>query len=625
MRALNSRQEELDSFFSELTPWDILFLRKKIEATNIELSGLHDLPQELVCEVLVYLDFDDYRCCTRVCRKWKETWKQEAVLTRALNQFFPGLQVTCPETSTEDLYLREIQRQLKWRQPYSKHTWIPWDIGASRFFTDLPEFHHRGTKYVEGGWRFHYNKKKLAWQSSERSFVIDDLRTRQRLRFIPPGSVTSGAVYQAIAVSDQLLVLVEVDSIWRAVHIVHLETREWKRLSLPAALKTAYLDAKVVYFVTQTKRILYFTWGGKLKELNQTKLECPVGAEPMLGGEPKVLIHPTKENVVFVVKAFSYGFIGKLLEATPITRGLIVTDGRTCSFLVAKFEDGKAIWQKTTSISNPLKNPQPDCHDYTWVVVALTCRKSDNHGTFCLGVYRVQAAETSKLELCPCCEPRTRRGDWGAITFNLLTETFGHHEYLSTRRDVLWDGEPYSPLVDLPSLKLQNVHLWNDDLLLTATTTSANHRSEIYMQTLHPLGSHQAPSPQWTPTQISFSLQINTTQVFQDDEFVILPTLGGLVLYEPSAKPSYDNTSNDIIIDDTWPINTTAYGTFCYLTDMTQRLELKHTEVGCGLRTRNERNSGQPASPPINTNTDQWSPDSTDSEDFEEDFQDHYE
>jgi hypothetical protein len=42
------------------------------------------------------------------------------------------------------------------------------------------------------------------------------------------------------------------------------------------------------------------------------------------------------------------------------------------------------------------------------------------------------------------------------------------------------------------------------------------------------------------------------------------------------------------------------------------------------LRTRNERSSGQPASPPINTNTDQWSPDSTDPEDFEEDFEDHY-
>lgn len=45
-----------------------------------------------------------------------------AFITKALNQFFPDLQATCPEPSTEDLYLRETQRQLKWRQPYSKHT-----------------------------------------------------------------------------------------------------------------------------------------------------------------------------------------------------------------------------------------------------------------------------------------------------------------------------------------------------------------------------------------------------------------------------------------------------------------------------------------------------------------------
>ncbi|RGP60812.1 hypothetical protein FSPOR_10415 [Fusarium sporotrichioides] len=602
MTTHKSRKEELDRLFADLSPWDILYLRKKIEATTITFAGLQDLPPELVCTVLFYLDFDDYRYCTRACRKWREIWTQGTVLTQALRQFFPGLQLTYPDISPQTLYEREVQKHVEWRQPHCSYTWIPWNMGASDIFIDPPEFAQPERKSTYVPWRFHYDKDKLAWQSTPRTFIVDDLRTRQRLRFLPPGSVMSGAEFQAAAISEKLLVLLDLNSKRRTIHIVHLETREWKQLTLPTALRHAYSESEVVYFVTQNTQIMYFTWGGILKQLDPRKLEYPLGAGTMVGGEPKVLPHPTKDNVAFVVRAFSHMY----------------KDKRLCSFIVTKFEDGKATWHTTESIANPLQNPQPNCSDYSWAVVSFICRKSDNHGTFCIGLYRIQRSETGRIELCPCCEPRTRRGDWGAVTFNVLTQTFRQHEYLSTRFDVLWDGDSRTPLVDRNLMKLENVHLWNDDLLLAATKTFDDHKSDIYLQTLHPVGSHQAPSPQWAPVRISCILQVGVNQVFQDDDFVILPTLGGLTLYKPSATPS-----DGIVIDDSWQATHGARSQLSYsLTSMSDMLELQHKERGCGLITRNERSRGRPESPPINTSMGQWSPDSTDPEDFGDHYND---
>ncbi|KAL6920546.1 hypothetical protein FSHL1_004525 [Fusarium sambucinum] len=611
MNVYNSREKELDRLFANLSPWDILYLRKKIQATTITFAGFQDLPPELVCTVLFYLDFDDYQYCIRVCRKWREIWTQETVLTQALRQFFPGLQLSYPDVSPQALYAREVQKHVKWRQPHCSYTWVPWNMGASDVFIDPPEFAQPARKNTNVPWHFHYNKDKLVWQSTPRTFIVDDLRTRQRLRFLPPGSVMSGTEFQSAAISESLLVLLQVNPGGRTIYVVHLQTREWKQLTLPTALKQAYLESKVVYFVTSTAKIMYFAWGGTLKELDPRKLEYPLGAGTMIGGELKVLLHPTKDNVVFIVRAFHHSYGGEIVHTTAVIWGLTFADERLCSFIVTKFEDGKATWHTTESIANPLQNPKPDCKDYSWAVVSLICRKSDDHGTFCIGLYRIQKSETSRLELCPCCEPRTRKGDWGAVTFNVLTQTFEQHEYLSTRFDVLWDAEARNPLVDRNLMKLEHVHFWNNDLLLAATKTFDDHKSEIYLQTIHPVGSHQAPSPQWAPVRVSCILHLGANQVFQDDDFVLLPTLGGLTIYKPSKTPS-----DGIIIDDSWEFAHAAPLQLVYsLGSMSEMVELQHNEMGCGLRTRNERSRGRPDSPRIDATIDQFSPDSTDAED----------
>ncbi|RGP61233.1 hypothetical protein FLONG3_10599 [Fusarium longipes] len=575
MNGFRSRKEELDRLFANLSPWDILYLRKKIGGTTISLAGLQDLPPELVCAVLSYLDFDDYQRCVQVSRKWREVWKRESVLTQALRLFFPGLQLTYPKASPQSLYTCEVQKHIKWRRPHGSYIRSPWNIGKPRLFVDNhPDFNENGTRGSDGPCGFQYNKNKLVWQWSPYNFIVDDLRTLERLWFIPPGSVMSGGEYEAAAISDKVLVLLELKTKGRTVHLVHLGTREWKRLTLPAALECAHAESETVYFQTLS-HIMHFTWGGRLKQLDYMKI-YDHHEGPALG-DPKVLPHPTKDNVVFIVRGLTHDY----------------KDTRLCSFFITKFEDGLATWNSIKSIPNPLRNPQPDCHDYSWAVVSLLCQKSDDHGTFCIGLYRMQGSETSRLELCPCCEPQTRRGDWGAISFNVLTQTFQHHEYLSTRLDVVWDGGYRNPLHDQNLIKLENVYLWNNDLVLAATKTLDNYNHDIYLQTLHPLGSHESPAPQWAPVRITCILQVGETQIFQNDDFLILPTLGGLILYKPSEKPC-----NERIIDDSWKIPGGARSELIFdLWSMSHMLELKHTEDGCGLISREERRTGRPASP----------------------------
>ena len=226
--------------------------------------------------------------------------------------------------------------------------------------------------------------------------------------------------------------------------------------------------------------------------------------------------------------------------------------------------------------------------------VAFSWRRSDNDGTFSLGLYRIQGAEKAKLELCSCCEPRVRKGDWGVVTFNVLTETFGHHDYLSPRPDSLWDGEPYDVVLYRNAMIMVDAHLWNNDLLLAATTTDDEGVTYNHMQTVHPVGNHKAPSPQWLPLRLQDPGQPHRTQVFQDDDFVVVPTQGGVALFEPSESRSTGIVGN--IVEPSGRTSITPRLSF-HLRDMTQMIEIKHEEAGCGSRSRQERRRGHQDSP----------------------------
>ncbi|KAF4990643.1 hypothetical protein FDECE_14308 [Fusarium decemcellulare] len=526
------KKEAIDRFLSDLSPWDLLYLRGKLRNTTIILSTLVDLPPEIICLVLSYLDINDFRSCRLVSKAWAATWTQDAVFLWACRQFFPGFLETYHTMPGKQLYSLAIKKRNKWHRPHCKFKWIRWNQRFNRIFNETPPpSSQSGAQFVDVVYPFLYAREKLAWQPSLGQVIVDDLRNRKRQRFLPQDGAMSGTQFRVVAISYQLLVLVGVGfgRPERTMYIVSLATKEWKTVSLPGPFGTAHVDLHTVSIATRTGQIMVFVWGGKTTQLDLSTVETGVNDSLRLfGGLPNVLPHSKKANVVFAVWACTRP-IGERLQRV--------------TYVVVKFEDGRAVWRAEESIPNSVRHGHKECCKECWLALSFACRKSDNHGSFALGIYRLQGEGRPTPDICADCMPTNRTGEWGALTFNVLTQTFKHLEYRCTRPDIVWGGGGVSL-----APRFTDVHLWNEDLLLATTTIDDDCHINLNMLTMHPLGSRTFASPAWTPIRLRNLHQAVRTQVFQDDDFVVVPTMGGVSIFEPSDSPSRGMPIDNVVV-----------------------------------------------------------------------------
>lgn len=292
---------------------------------------------------------------------------------------------------------------------------------------------------------------------------------------------------------------------------------------------------------------MVFTWGGKTTQLDLTKVQtCPPGSERLFGGVANVLPHPTQDNVVFGVWACSRKISSEYTDYL-CKQALNKADFKQISFVVIKFEDGQPVWWATEDIPNPRRHANKECNQESYLGLSFACRKSDNCGSFALGIYRSQNQVQTLPGICYGCLPATRVGDWGAVSFNVLTQTFKHYEYRSSRPDLLWIGSPQPHLTVGRELLFVDAHLWNEDLLLAASTADGNMRIDLHLQTIHPVGSGFSGEPRWAPIRLRDSVHAARTRIFQDDDFVVVPTIGGVVMFEPSDSPSEGRPVDDYV------------------------------------------------------------------------------
>ncbi|KAG5755374.1 hypothetical protein H9Q69_001504 [Fusarium xylarioides] len=530
----SSRKEELDALFETLSPFDILYLRKKISETTITLAGLEKLPPEMVCEILKYLDFDDYRACLAVSKGWRAKFGTKDTMAQGLHTFFPGLIPMNPNDHPQKIFSIELAKHLKWRYPHDSRTWTPWDLSTTNFFSrQTAAVHSQGVP-----WAFLYNKGKLVWQLSTHMVIIDDIRKANRERFAPLASAMRGERFQAAAISDHFLILLELLPGLNKIHVAKLDTRgAWAEITLPASLDHAYVDLRKMFFVTTNGKVFSYSWRESLQEVDLSGIGHPFGPQPGCYGLAQVLPHPQHDDVFFAVWALSHP----------------ARDLNLCTLKVVKFEDGKIVGTKTKAIRNPLRNPQEGCNEFTRLAITFSARKSDDHGTYTLATYRFQVAEKRKLELCDCCEPKTLKGDWNVITFNLFTESFDDYEFLSADPDLRWNGDARAMQGQKNVKRLTDTHFWKGDLAIASSITFdelgphqyAEYYTETHLETLRPLGRPLAPVPQWRPMRHADPGQMLRTKVFQDDDFVIVPSLGGLALYKPEKTAPNPGTLFD--------------------------------------------------------------------------------
>ncbi|KAJ0150563.1 hypothetical protein HZ326_6964 [Fusarium oxysporum f. sp. albedinis] len=92
--------------------------------------------------------------------------------------------------------------------------------------------------------------------------------------------------------------------------------------------------------------------------------------------------------------------------------------------------------------------------------------------------------------------------------------------------------------------RLADAHFWKGDLVLASSITyddlgpqnQPEYYTETHLETLRPLDRPAAPVPQWRPMRHADPGQVLRTKVFQDDDFVIVPSLGGVALYKPEKQ-----------------------------------------------------------------------------------------
>ncbi|KAF4331674.1 hypothetical protein FBEOM_14568 [Fusarium beomiforme] len=563
----HSRKDELDRLLADLSPYDLLYLRKKIAETTITLAGLERLPPEMVWEIISHLHFDDYRACLGVSKSWKAKFGQKETMTQALNNFFPGLVPLHVDDHPQKLYSLEVQRHLKWRRGHYSQYWTPWDLSATHFFSR----HTAAAHSTDVPWPFLYNKGNLVWQLSTRIIIVDDIRGARRQRFSPLASAMRGGRYQSAAVSDHFLILLDLKPGLNTIHIAKIDTRDWVELTLPAALNHAYVDSKTMYFVTTVGQILQYTWQGNLQQVDLSNIGHPSGPSPDVYGPPQILPHPKQDNVFHAVWALSH----------PSREHLFMLK-------VLRFEDGVLMSNFTFNIRNPLRKPQPGCRAKTKIAISFDTRKSDEIGTYTLATYRYQGTEKRQLELCDCCEPKTLQGDWNVVTFNLFTETFCHNVFLSSDADLRWNG-PRAMQATRNAKRLVDVHFWRGDLVLASSITydqfNPNSRfdfhTETHLETIRPVDKPQSPAPQWRPLRHADPGQVLRTQLFQDDDFVIVPSLGGVAIYKPEkdappAETLFDHTLlSQELARETLPLRFQFYQNARFI-------ELKHGDEGDG-------------------------------------------
>lgn len=189
----------LDNLLIVLTREDMIYLRNRIDSILADGPRLEKLPVEIITNILFYLDYDAYLCCTRTSKEWRNIWTQKDLRTDVLKYFFPGLRELYPNESSHGLYSRGRQMHLKWRQPHFSYTWKPWS-------SITPEGLARRVPYP-----FLYNKGKFVWQQGPFTFNVGNFCTDQWRQFVPPRAVIQGERYQAAATSDMLLVLYMVN------------------------------------------------------------------------------------------------------------------------------------------------------------------------------------------------------------------------------------------------------------------------------------------------------------------------------------------------------------------------------------------------------------------------------
>lgn len=214
------RRERLDNFLSTLSPWDLLYIRRKFQTAELVVDGLAtfaDLPPELIGHIVVRLPLEAILRCRHVSRAWRDCLTHGHVVDCLSRVFLPGLVEFAKETGQDGTaaFFKDAEARLRRKLLLHrlKPSFIPWGaaetgnapaaapwpstVELNDMDTTEPSFQQRS---------IHYHDGTLAWQPDASCAVIDNLHARSRLRCTWGHETARGRQLHVRGLSKKLLV-----------------------------------------------------------------------------------------------------------------------------------------------------------------------------------------------------------------------------------------------------------------------------------------------------------------------------------------------------------------------------------------------------------------------------------
>lgn len=216
----------VDALLPLLSPWELLYLRQKVNAISIESTDANafatciDLPGTTLIDIGSYLDCTDLIRLRAVSKAWKIVWMQHEVLRDVFRRHFPEIWALISDNEDlEALLLRSMRLNRLENFSSALFDFVPWNgVGGGVTRTTEQPGHaaQPNTRTTDAepvmdhrvpGKPNRYNEGRFAWESSQGAIIVEDVRSGQRDRLVVSDDARRGrSPVVILALSSKVIV-----------------------------------------------------------------------------------------------------------------------------------------------------------------------------------------------------------------------------------------------------------------------------------------------------------------------------------------------------------------------------------------------------------------------------------
>lgn len=327
-------------------------------------------------------------------------------------------------------------------------------------------------------------------------------------------------------------------------------------MTLPGVIENCYVEGERVGIVAMNRAVFTWAWTSPLQQLDvkSTSLYTETATLSLnLEILPSLILDPLNSGTVYLVQACS-GTEGEFDIWNKVFLPLTCVDEDLFTIVVVKFEDGRASWSSEHASPRP---DDPNSGIDLDVHFAMSCKKANSHGRYVLGTRSSSDGFEDSW--------KTGENRW-TLTFDIMTQNFSEswYRYVS---DLIWSPD-HRAEVEYHDDFTYDQCFWNHNFLLSyAPQQGRAVQDGIVIKTISPIGKATFPESLINKAIILHESCITRSpghQIFMDDEFIVLRTDSGMVVFSTGAPrcikscwPLWENNAKE------WIATIRGYRQFC--------------------------------------------------------------